>query len=229
MRAELENLCEKLNYRFKNPELLEAALSHRSFRDNKNNERLEYLGDAVLNFVIAAALFRQNIKAREGELSRLRANLVREETLSDLALEFELGKYLRLGAGELKTGGAQRKSILADGMEAVVGAIYLDSGFQACEACVLRWYAHRLENVETIPDLKDPKTRLQEYLQAKKLALPIYIILALEGPAHQQLFKVECQLHGLPNKAIGIGSSRRRAEQKAAEKILSELESTYKI
>jgi ribonuclease III len=229
VRAELENLCEKLNYRFKNPELLEAALSHRSFRDNKNNERLEYLGDAVLNFVIAAALFRQNIKAREGELSRLRANLVREETLSDLALEFELGKYLRLGAGELKTGGAQRKSILADGMEAVVGAIYLDSGFQACEACVLRWYAHRLENVETIPDLKDPKTRLQEYLQAKKLALPIYIILALEGPAHQQLFKVECQLHGLPNKAIGIGSSRRRAEQKAAEKILSELESTYKI
>ncbi len=224
MRAELENLCEKLNYRFKNPELLEDALSHRSFRGNKNNERLEYLGDAVLNFVIAAALFRQNINAREGELSRLRANLVRGETLTDLAKEFNLGKYLRLGAGELKTGGAQRKSILADGMEAVVGAIYLDGGFQVCEACILRWYAPRLENVETIPDLKDPKTRLQEYLQAKKLALPVYTILVLEGPAHQQSFKVECQLHGLPNKAIGIGSSRRRAEQKAAEKILAELE-----
>lgn len=229
MRAELENLCEKLNYRFKNPELLEDALSHRSFRGNKNNERLEYLGDAVLNFVIAAALFRQNIKAREGELSRLRANLVRGETLTDLAKEFDLGKYLRLGAGELKTGGAQRKSILADGMEAVVGAIYLDGGFQACEACILSWYAHRLENVETIPDLKDPKTRLQEYLQAKKLALPVYTILVLEGPAHQQSFKVECQLHGLPNKAIGIGSSRRRAEQKAAEKILEELKFTDKI
>ncbi|MCH9754996.1 ribonuclease III [Rickettsiella endosymbiont of Litargus connexus] len=228
MKAEIEILCEKLNYRFKNHELLEDALSHRSFRGNKNNERLEYLGDAVLNFVIAAALFRQNIKAREGELSRLRANLVRGETLTDLAQEFELGKYLRLGAGELKTGGAQRKSILADGMEAVVGAIYLDGGFQVCETCILRWYANRLENVETIPELKDPKTRLQEYLQAKKLALPVYTILALEGPAHQQSFKVECHLHGLPNKAIGIGSSRRRAEQKAAEKILEELELIYK-
>jgi ribonuclease-3 len=153
---------------------------------------------------------------------------VRGETLTDLAQEFELGKYLRLGAGELKTGGAQRKSILADGMEAVVGAIYLDGGFQVCETCILRWYANRLENVETIPELKDPKTRLQEYLQAKKLALPVYTILALEGPAHQQSFKVECHLHGLPNKAIGIGSSRRRAEQKAAEKILEELELIYK-
>ena len=216
MKAEIEILCEKLNYRFKNHELLEDALSHRSFRGNKNNERLEYLGDAVLNFVIAAALFRQNIKAREGELSRLRANLVRGETLTDLAQEFELGKYLRLGAGELKTGGAQRKSILADGMEAVVGAIYLDGGFQVCETCILRWYANRLENVETIPELKDPKTRLQEYLQAKKLALPVYTILALEGPAHQQSFKVECHLHGLPNKAIGIGSSRRRAGHRRA-------------
>lgn len=228
MRSEIVNLCEKLNYRFKNPELLEDALSHRSFRGNKNNERLEYLGDAVLNFVIAAALFRQNIKAREGELSRLRANLVRGETLTNLAQEFNLGKYLRLGAGELKTGGAQRKSILADGMEAVVGAIYLDGGFQACESCILRWYENRLENVETIPELKDPKTRLQEYLQAKKLPLPVYTILVLEGPAHQQSFKVECQLHGLTNKAIGIGSSRRRAEQKAAEKILAELDVIYK-
>jgi ribonuclease III len=226
VRAEIVSLCEKLNYRFKNPELLEDALSHRSFRGNKNNERLEYLGDAVLNFVIAAALFRQNIKAREGELSRLRASLVRGETLTDLAQEFNLGKYLRLGAGELKTGGAQRKSILADGMEAVVGAIYLDGGFQVCEDCILRWYQNRLENVETIPELKDPKTRLQEYLQAKKLPLPIYTILALEGPAHHQSFKVECQLHGLPNKAVGIGSSRRRAEQKAAEKILAELKIT---
>lgn len=225
MRAEVATLCKHLGYKFKNPELLEDALSHRSFRGNKNNERLEYLGDAALNFVIAAALFQQNMRAREGELSRLRANLVRGETLTDLAKEFELGKYLRLGAGELKTGGAQRKSILADGMEAVVGAIYLDGGFSACESCILRWYETRLENVETLPDLKDPKTRLQEYLQARRLPLPIYIVLMLEGPAHQQIFKVECQVNGLPNKAIGTDSSRRRAEQKAAEKILAELES----
>lgn len=224
MRLEVGTLCKHLGYHFKNPELLEDALSHRSFRGNKNNERLEYLGDAALNFVIASALFRQNMLAREGELSRLRANLVRGETLTDLAKEFELGKYLRLGAGELKTGGAQRKSILADGLEAVVGAIYLDGGFHACEKCILRWYETRLENVETLPNLKDPKTRLQEYLQARKLPLPTYSVLVLEGPAHQQIFKVECQLSGLPNKAIGMGSSRRRAEQEAAERILVELE-----
>ncbi|MES2998435.1 MAG: ribonuclease III [Pseudomonadota bacterium] len=225
VRSNVEVLSNHLGYHFKTPELLEDALSHRSFRGNKNNERLEYLGDAVLNFVIAAALFRKNRLAREGELSRLRANLVRGETLTDLAQEFELGKYLRLGAGELKTGGAQRKSILADGLEAVVGAIYLDGGFQACEKCILCWYETRLENVETLPDLKDPKTRLQEYLQARKLPLPLYTILMLAGPAHQQIFKVECQLDGLPNKSIGMGSSRRRAEQEAAEKILAELES----
>jgi ribonuclease III len=224
VRSEISALCKRLGYYFENVELLEDALSHRSFRGNKNNERLEYLGDAALNFVIAAALFRQNINAREGELSRLRANLVRGETLTDLAKTFELGKYLRLGPGELKTGGAQRKSILADGMEAVVGAIYLDGGFQACEKCILHWYETRLANVETLPDLKDPKTRLQEYLQAHKLPLPIYTVLMLEGPAHQQTFKVECQICGLANKAIGTGSSRRRAEQEAAEKILAELE-----
>ena len=225
MRSEVGTLCKRLGYHFKNPELLEDALSHRSFRGNKNNERLEYLGDAALNFVIAAALFQQNILAREGELSRLRANLVRGETLTELAQEFELGKYLRLGAGELKTGGAQRKSILADGLEAVVGAIYLDGGFQTCEECILHWYETRLANLETLPDLKDAKTRLQEYLQAHQLPLPRYTILVLEGPAHQQIFKVECQLNGLPNKAIGMGSSRRRAEQAAAEKILVVLES----
>lgn len=224
VKSGIESLCEKLGYHFKNPDLLGDALSHRSFRGNKNNERLEYLGDSALNFVIAAALFQQNIRAREGELSRLRANLVRGDTLTDLAKEFELGKYLRLGAGELKTGGAQRKSILADAMEAVIGAIYLDGGLQACEECILRWYESRLENVETLPDLKDPKTRLQEHLQARKLHLPAYTVLKIEGPAHQQTFTVECQLYGLPNKAIGTGSNRRCAEQKAAEKILAELE-----
>ncbi|WP_010597222.1 ribonuclease III family protein [Rickettsiella massiliensis] len=205
MSSAIGTLCKDLDYSFNDPELLEDALSHRSFRGNKNNERLEYLGDAALNFVIAAALFRQNAQAKEGELSRLRANLVRGETLTDLAQEFRLGQYLHLGAGEVKTGGAQRKSILADAMEAIIGAIYLDGGFAACERCILRWY----------------KTRLN------RLPLPVYTVLSLEGPAHQQLFKVECRLVGLENKtAMGLGHSRRRAEQEAAEAILKQLELT---
>ena len=221
---DIENLCKNLGYQFNNPELLADALSHRSFRGNRNNERLEYLGDSALNFVVAALLFQQNSYAREGELSRLRANLVRGETLTDLAKELDLGKYIRLGAGELKTGGAQRKSILADAMEAVIGAIYLDGGLPACERCILRWYKTRLENIETLPDLKDPKTRLQEYLQARKFSLPLYTVLALEGPAHQQIFKVVCQVAEFAQEAIGMGTSRRRAEQAAAEKILAELD-----
>ncbi len=227
MSSAIGTLCKDLDYSFNDPELLEDALSHRSFRGNKNNERLEYLGDAALNFVIAAALFRQNAQAKEGELSRLRANLVRGETLTDLAQEFRLGQYLHLGAGEVKTGGAQRKSILADAMEAIIGAIYLDGGFAACERCILRWYKTRLNNLEALTVLKDPKTRLQEYLQAHRLPLPVYTVLSLEGPAHQQLFKVECRLVGLENKtAMGLGHSRRRAEQEAAEAILKQLELT---
>lgn len=216
-------LSEKLGYQFKNPQLLEDALSHRSSR-GKNNERLEFLGDAILNFVIAAALYNKCPNAREGELSRLRASLVRGETLALLAHEFDLGQYIRLGAGELKSGGSQRNSILADAMEAVVGAIYLDAGMDVCQTCILNWYKQRLENFTELPDLKDSKTRLQEYLQANKLPLPSYTILTIEGVAHQQIFRVKCAILGLSTTSIGMGTSRRRAEQDAAQKILEQLE-----
>lgn len=220
-----ETLCKKLGYTFKTPELLEDALKHRSFRGDKNNERLEFLGDSVLNFIIAAALFRKCPSAREGELSRLRASLVRAETLAALAQEFELGKYLRLGAGELKSGGSHRASILSDAMEAVLGAIYLDAGLAVCERCVLNWYASRLSNFSELPNLKDAKTRLQEYLQAQKYPLPSYEILSIEGMQHAQTFRVKCSVEGLKQEAIGAGTSRRRAEQEAAQKILELLES----
>jgi ribonuclease-3 len=218
-------LSQKLGYEFKNPILLEDALSHRSYR-GQNNERLEFLGDAILNFVITAYLFRTCPEAREGELSRLRANLVRGDTLAVLAQEFQLGVYLRLGAGELKSGGSKRMSILADAMEAVVGAIFLDGGLAACEACILNWFATRLHNFAEVPSLKDAKTRLQEYLQSKRFPLPRYDILSIDGAAHQQIFSIECRIDGLPHTAIGIGSSRRRAEQDAAQKILDILENT---
>lgn len=221
----LSILCQKLGHTFKNPSLLEDALSHRSCR-GQNNERMEFLGDAILNFVITAHLFRTCPEAREGELSRLRANLVRGDTLAVLAQEFELGVYLRLGAGELKSGGSRRTSILADAMEAVVGAIYLDGGLAACEPCILNWFASRLNSfAEVLPSLKDAKTRLQEYLQGKRLPLPQYNILSIDGAAHQQIFSIECRIDGTAQTAVGIGSSRRRAEQDAAQKILDLLES----
>ena len=221
----LKKLTKKLGYEFNNPSLLDDALSHRSYR-GQNNERLEFLGDAILNFVITDYLFRHCPEAREGELSRLRANLVRGDTLAVLAQELELGSYLRLGAGELKSGGSKRTSILADAMEAVVGAIFLDGGLTACETCVLKWFTSRLSNFAEIPSLKDAKTRLQEHLQGKRLPLPKYTILSIDGAAHQQIFSIECRVEGLPHTAVGIGSSRRRAEQDAAQKILDILENT---
>lgn len=223
MNPTTEILCNKLGHTFKNLDYLEDALSHRSFR-GKNNERLEFLGDAILNFVIAAALFRNCTEAREGELSRLRASLVRGETLAALAQEFNLGNYLRLGAGEIKSGGFRRTSILADAMEAVVGAIYLDAGMAVCEQCILRWFSSRLNDFSELPDVKDAKTRLQEYLQAHKFSLPNYEILSVEGAAHQQIFQVRCSVEGFDREAIGSGTSRRRAEQEAAQKILDLLE-----
>ncbi len=219
----IKTLTQKLGYEFKEPGLLEDALSHRSYR-GKNNERLEFLGDAILNFVITAYLFRSYPEAREGELSRQRANLVRGDTLAVLAQEFDLGAYLRLGAGELKTGGSERTSILADAMEAVLGAIYLDGGLPACEPCVLNWYATRLNDFSEAPGMKDAKTRLQEYLQARKFPLPAYTILLIDGASHQQIFSIECRIDRMKVAATGIGSSRRRAEQDAAQKILDILE-----
>lgn len=215
----LEKLAEKIGYRFKQTHFIDDALSHRSLQ-GKNYERLEFLGDAILNFIIASALFQRNPSAREGELSRIRANLVRGETLTALAQGFGLGQYLRLGIGELKSGGAERTSILADAMEAVIGAIYLDSDMQTCETVVLKWYETRLADLANLSTLKDAKTLLQEYLQARKLALPTYKIIEIAGAAHQQTFRVQCSIQGLPQTSVGEASSRRKAEQVAAENIL---------
>lgn len=214
----LEELMQNLGYQFADKNLLEMALTHRSLRGS-NNERLEYLGDSALNFIIAFALYQRFAKAREGELSRLRSNLVKGETLALLAQELHLSDYIRLGMGEKKAGGAQRESILADAMEAIIGAIFLDGGFQvACEQ-VLRWYQKRLETI-SIKNLKDPKTQLQEYLQSEKLPLPEYTIVDIQGEAHAQTFFIECRVAGLQHVAKGSNKSRRKAEQDAAKNML---------
>ncbi|MBA2654319.1 MAG: ribonuclease III [Gammaproteobacteria bacterium] len=213
-----DQLMRKLNYEFKHKDLLLAALTHRSVR-SENNERLEFLGDSLLNFIIAEQLYRNFTSAKEGDLSRLRATLVKGETLAEIAQEFELGDFLRLGPGELKSGGFLRKSILADAFEAIIGAIYLDSNYETCQGRVLSWFESRINEIH-LSIQKDPKTRLQEYLQAKHLPLPCYEILAIEGEAHAQLFHIECRVSGLAYVTSSIGPSRRKAEQLAAEKFL---------
>lgn len=224
MPTQLEKLAKNLGYSFQNVSLLEAALSHRSV-GNKNYERLEFLGDSILNFVIAAELFQRYPKAREGELSRLRANLVNEASLVILAKQFVLGDYLRLGAGELKSGGFQRESILADAMEAIIGAIYLDSDLATAQQHLLHWFGPRLEEVSVGEVAKDFKTQLQEYLQAHKLPLPEYKILNVEGEAHAQVFHVECHVTGVAAVTEGMGNNRRKAEQEAACRLLELLRS----
>lgn len=211
-------LMRKLQYEFKNMSLLEAALTHRSLR-GQNNERLEFLGDALLNFVIAEGLYLLFNLAEEGELSRLRASLVKGETLAEISQEFNLGDFLRLGPGELKSGGFSRKSILADALEAIIGAIYLDSNFENCRERILSWFDSRMKGIHLSGE-KDPKTRLQEYLQARHLPLPIYEILEIKGQAHAQVFHMECRVKGLSFVSNSVGPSRRKAEQLAAEKYL---------
>ncbi len=206
-------------YRFSDQRLLERALTHRSASQD-NNERLEFLGDAILNLLIAEALFQHFPVAREGELTRLRAALVRRETLAEVARDLGLGAFLRLGAGERKTGGRDRDSILADAFEAVVGAVYLDGDIQACRGCVLAVFGERLESIATLAAEKDPKTRLQEVLQARKLPLPAYAVTQVEGAAHEHSFTVECRISGVSEATVGLGSNRRGAEQEAARKAL---------
>lgn len=217
------DLCKALGYQFNDEELLTRALTHRSVRAN-NNERLEFLGDAILSFVIADALYLRFPKSQEGELSRFRANLVKGETLAQLAHEFEIGQFLRLGTGELKSGGFRRESILADAVEAIIGAIYLDAGIEEARAAILRWFDERIGRVHKQTHTKDAKTRLQEYLQAKYEALPEYEVLRIEGKAHEQTFYVECRIDVLNLSKKGSGTSRRRAEQEAAAKMLQELQ-----
>lgn len=213
-------LSEKIGHEFQKKSLLKDALRHRSAR-GANNERLEFLGDSILNFVITSALYKKYPRVKEGELSRLRANLVRGETLAELAQEFDLSRYIELGASELRAGGASRKSILADAVEAIIGAIYLDSGIAACEQCILAWYSDRLSQRINWQAQKDAKSRLQEYLQAHQLALPEYPIAKIEGKGHQQVFYVYCKIEGIETVTCGSGSNRRAAEQKAAEELLT--------
>ncbi|MGC9457010.1 MAG: ribonuclease III [Halothiobacillaceae bacterium] len=219
-----EVLADRLGLEFSDEALLECALRHRSAGAN-NNERLEFLGDGVLNFVIAEQLFQRRPDAPEGELSRLRATLVREGTLAEIARQHDLGAFLTLGSGELKSGGFRRASILADALEALIGAVYLDRGFDAARTLVLSLFENRLAHLPEADELKDPKTRLQEYLQARQLDLPRYEVVDVQGAAHAQTFRVACSVRGRADVAEGTGSSRRKAEQSAAEHMLNRLRS----
>jgi ribonuclease-3 len=206
-------------YVFAQPALCHAALTHRS-AGAEHNERLEFLGDSILNCGVARLLYDAHPEADEGALSRLRATLVSGETLAQIAGELGLGEHLRLGAGELKSGGFRRASILADALEAILGAIFLDSGFDAAAAVVARIIGPRMSDLPAADTLKDPKTRLQEALQAHGLALPVYTLTAAAGDPHMQSFTVTCEVPVLGVSAVGEGGSRRRAEQLAAAKLL---------
>ncbi len=191
------------------------ALTHRSFA-GRNNERLEFLGDAILNFVAGEALYERFPQAREGQLSRLRARLVKGETLALLARGFELGEYLRLGSGELKSGGYRRESILADALEALIGAIYLDAGMDVARERVLAWLSNELDSLTLVDTNKDPKTRLQEFLQSRGAELPRYEVIEIQGEPHCRTFFVQCEVALLTEQTQGQGASRRIAEQVAA-------------
>ena len=217
--AELER---RLGHRFRDPELARQALTHRSY-GTPHNERLEFLGDGLLNCAVATLLYARFPKLPEGDLSRLRAALVNQSSLSAVAADLGLGERLRLGEGELKSGGFRRPSILADALEALLGAVYLDAGFDAMRGAVDRLLGERLESRDGLPVDKDPKTALQELLQGRKLQLPRYSVQRTEGEAHEQTFTVECRVDDLGLAASGQGPSRRAAEQAAAERVLEEL------
>lgn len=212
----INRLQRKLGYTFNHQELLQQALTHRS-ASSKHNERLEFLGDSILSYVIANALYHRFPRVDEGDMSRMRATLVRGNTLAELAREFELGECLRLGPGELKSGGFRRESILADTVEALIGGVFLDSDIQTVEKLILNWYQTRLDEISPGDKQKDPKTRLQEYLQGRHLPLPTYLVVQVRGEAHDQEFTIHCQVSGLSEPVVGTGSSRRKAEQAAAE------------
>jgi ribonuclease-3 len=215
-------LQRALGHSFQDDSLLTLALTHRS-AGRRNNERLEFLGDSIVNHVIAEAIFQRFPSAREGDMSRLRAALVRGDTLAKLARELELGDHLVLGPGERKSGGHRRDSILADTLEALAGAILLDGGIEQCRACVLAWFGERLDDMTLESAGKDPKTRLQEFLQGRGYPLPDYQLLQVQGDDHDQQFHVACRLQKPALVAEGGGSSRRRAEQAAAHAALEQL------
>ena len=222
MREPIEQLIRKIGYDFEDKALIDKALTHRS-AGGTNNERLEFLGDSILGFIIADELFKNLTGADEGSMSRLRSSLVKGVTLAEIAREIDLGKYLLLGPGELRSGGHSRDSILADALEAVFAAVYLDGGYVAARKVILDLYKNRLEDIKTKKHLKDPKTRLQEYLQARQHKLPEYSVIEVTGEQHDQNFTVKCVIDELGLDAVSNGSSRRKAEQKAAHKLLQEL------
>jgi ribonuclease-3 len=217
-----DNIIKHIGYPFKTPALLSQALTHRSFSGN-NNERLEFLGDGALNFIIANQLYQRFPKLSEGDLSRLRAQLVKESSLAEIALSLNVGESLKLGEGELKSAGWRRPSILADAVEAIIGAVYLDGGFQAAEMFVLVLYQDKLATIDPKIIDKDAKSTLQEYLQGKKIELPDYNVVSIDGEAHAQTFKIECVIKKLNISTIGEGTSRRVAEQQAAQLALEKI------
>ncbi len=217
--ADLKRLQRRLEYEFRDESLLVQALTHRS-AGSRNNERLEFLGDAILGFEIAENLFQRHPNASEGELSRARAQLVKRETLASVARSLDLGDYLILGTGELRSGGQTRDSILSDAVEALIAAVYMDSGIEPARALIRRMLREQIANCSPQEQPKDAKTRLQELLQARGKALPAYKVLSVEGSAHEQHFIVQCAVDSLDITETGEGTSRRKAEQEAARKVL---------
>ncbi|GAB6067481.1 ribonuclease III [Methylothermus subterraneus] len=218
-------LCVQLGFELRRLELLKEALTHRS-AGGRNNERLEFLGDAALGFIIAQELFRRFPRAREGELSRMRAMLVNQTALAEIAQKLQLGDWLILGPGELKSGGFRRDSILSDAFEAIVGALFEDQGMETCRRWVLDLFEARLAALDA-GVCKDPKTRLQEFVQARSRSLPRYELIAQHGAPHAQTFEVACYVDLLPEASLGKGPSRKRAEQEAAEAALAKLSLTF--
>src|ERR1700730_147741 len=218
----LSQLESRLHYQFRNAELLRQAMTHRS-HSATHNERLEFLGDSVLNCVVAALLFKRFSDLDEGDLSRVRANLVKQQSLYEIAQALSIADFLRLGEGELKSGGFRRPSILADTLEAIFGAVHVDGGFEAAQEVIERLYIPILDHIDPRTLGKDAKTLLQEYLQGHKLPLPQYVVVATHGAAHNQQFEVECTVPKLDVKVSGSGASRRAAEQAAAKKALDEV------
>jgi len=222
-----EKLEKKIGYSFNNRDFLLQALTHRSM-GGAHNERLEFLGDSLLGMFVAEALYVKFPKVTEGDLSRMRSTLVCGQTLAELARDFGTGDFLLLGPGELKSGGFRRDSILADSVEAIIAAIYLDSDIKQCETLVLSWYQSRLNKIEPGVSQKDPKTQLQEWLQGRRLPLPTYTVLEVTGQAHNQKFTMSCEIDGVEEKSVGVGTSRRKAEQNAALKALEVIHATAK-
>lgn len=220
-KPNLARLTASLGHEFKQESLLRQALTHRSY-SAQHNERLEFLGDSVLNCVIARALYDAFPQLPEGTLSRMRANLVRQETLAEIAVGLELGDYLLLGEGELKSGGFRRPSILADALESIFGAVFLDAGFDTARSVVLGLFASNIANIDPSASGKDAKTRLQEWLQAKRYPLPEYQLVGTRGEAHDQVFVISCNVPALGIKTQGQGRSRRAAEQEAALAVLKQ-------